>query len=75
MLGLLIVREGAGQMGGRWAGGGVVVAVQVGVGRGSLALGEGAGQPVLPLVVGWAVTMRRGMWPWGLKPPRAPVAE
>ena len=42
MLGLLIVREGAGQMGGRWAGGGVIVVVQVGVGRGSLALGEGA---------------------------------
>ena len=74
MLGLLIVREGAGQVGGRWAGGGVVVVVQVGVGRGSLALGVGAGQPVLPLVVGWAVTMRRGMWPWGLKPPRTPVA-
>ena len=54
VLGLLIVREGAGQVGGRWAGGGVVVVVQVGVGKGSLALGVGAGQPVLPLVVGWA---------------------
>ena len=53
----------------------MVVVVQVGVGRGSLALGVGAGQPVLPLVVGWAVTMRRGMWPWGLKPPRAPMTK